>query len=109
MSAAGEKYGFQGMHDISGTLAKKGFKRERLVVLEFCNPKQASMALQADVFAGLMIPCPIMVWQKGSKVMVSAMDASRMGQLLQGKGMASVGSRVARDMKWILSAVAKRN
>jgi uncharacterized protein (DUF302 family) len=107
MSAGAEKYGFQGSHDVSGTLAKKGFPRERLVVMEFCNPKMASVALKEDVMAGLMIPCPIMVWQKGSKVMVTAMDASLMGSMFRGRGMAAVGNTVAKDMRRILSTVAK--
>ena len=67
----------------------------------------ASVALKEDVMAVLMIPSPIMVWQKGSKVMVTAMDASLLGSMFRGRGMAAVGSSVAKDMRRILATVAK--
>ncbi len=108
MAASAEKYGFQGRHDVSDTLAKKGFPRERLVVLEFCNPKNAAAALEEDIAVGLMIPCPIMVWQKGSKVMVSTMDARMMGMMFQGKKMESIGKSVAADLRRIMSVIEKK-
>ena len=58
MVAGAEKNGFQGSHDVSGTLANQGFPRESLLVKEFCNPKMASVELKEDVIAGLMIPSP---------------------------------------------------
>lgn len=108
MAAAAEKYGYQGMHDVAATLAKKGFPRERLVVLEFCNPKNASEALKEDIMIGLMIPCPIMVWQKGSKVMVSTMDGAMMGMMFEGKNMKRLGKTVAADLRRILAVIEKK-
>jgi len=106
MVAGAEKNGFQGSHDVSGTLAKQGFPRESLLVKEFCNPKMASVELKEDVMARLMIPCPIMVWQRGSKVMVTAMDASLLVSMFRGRGMAAVGNTVAKDMRRLLATVA---
>jgi len=106
-AAAANKYGFQGMHDVSAVLTEKGYPRERLTVLEFCNPLHASNALKQDINAGLMIPCPIMVWQDGDKVMVSALNAGVMGQMLRGEGMSAIGNDVAGDLRTILGSVQK--
>jgi len=66
-----------------------------------------SVAFKEDEMAGLMIPCPIIVWQRGSKVMVTAMDARLLGSMFRGRGMAAVGNTVAKDLRRILATVAK--
>ncbi|MBX3118935.1 MAG: DUF302 domain-containing protein [Fimbriimonadaceae bacterium] len=107
MAGAAEKYGFQGLHPLSDILATKGFPREKLYILEICNPKSASDSLKNDVMTGLMMPCPIMIWMKGDKVMVTTFDTRAMAKMYRGKDMASIGDKVYKDLRLILSAVAK--
>lgn len=108
MAGAAEKYGFQGLHPLSDVLASKGFPREKLHILEICQPKAAHDALNNDVMAGLMMPCPIMVWQKGDKVMVSTFDTRKMSHMYRGSAMPEIGNRVYKSLKIILSSVEKR-
>ncbi|HSK48391.1 MAG TPA: DUF302 domain-containing protein [Coriobacteriia bacterium] len=67
------KFRVQFVHDVAATLAEKGFERERVTIVELCNARHAHAVLAADVKIGLMLPCPIMVYAEGTKVMVSTM------------------------------------
>lgn len=71
IAAAGFKV--QAVHDVSATLAEKGFERERVTIVEMCNARHAHAVLAADVKIGLMLPCPVMVYAEGERVFVSTM------------------------------------
>ena len=53
------------VHDVSATLAEKGFDRERVSIVEVCNAKYAAAVLAADAKIGLLLPCPVMVYAEG--------------------------------------------
>lgn len=108
MAAAAEKYGHQGTHPLSDILTSKGFPTKPLAIVEVCNPKAASDSIKNDPMAALMMPCPIMVWEKDGKVMVTTFDTRIMAQMYRGKTMPEVGSRVYKSLKSILSSVEKR-
>lgn len=48
-------------HDVAATLAKKGYPREPLKIVEICNAPYASQVLARDVKISLMLPCTICV------------------------------------------------
>lgn len=60
-------------HDVTETLAEKGFVREPLKIVEVCNAKYANEVLKADVKIALMLPCPITVYAKDGKTRISTM------------------------------------
>lgn len=60
-------------HDVTATLAEKGFAREPLKIVEVCNAKYANEVLKADVKVALMLPCPITVYAEGGKTRISTM------------------------------------
>ena len=53
----------QHVHDVAATLAEKGFGRDPVSIVEVCNAKFASQVLERDINIGLMLPCPIMVYE----------------------------------------------
>jgi uncharacterized protein (DUF302 family) len=106
-AATAEKYGVQGVHELSKILTEKGFPRENLTVVEVCNPKHATDALSNDVLAGLMMPCPIMIWEEDGKVLVSTFDTRAMARMYRGESMADVGQEVYTSLKKILASVEK--
>jgi uncharacterized protein (DUF302 family) len=61
------------VHDVSGTLAAKGFAREPLKIVEICNAKYASQVLAKDIRISLMLPCPISVYVKEGKTYISTL------------------------------------
>lgn len=64
------------VHEMSETLESKGFPREPISIVELCNAKHASAVLAQDVKIGLMLPCPVLVYQQDGSVFVSTMRPS---------------------------------
>ncbi len=61
------------IHDVQATLAEKGFERESLKIVEFCNAKFANEFLNIDIKIGLCLPCKINVYTKDGQTVISGM------------------------------------
>ena len=61
------------IHDVQKTLAEKGFAREPLKIIEFCNAKFASEFLNIDIKIGLCLPCKINVYVKDGQTFISGL------------------------------------
>lgn len=102
-----EKYGVQGVHELSKILTEKGFPRKNMTIVEVCHPKHANDALNNDVLAGLMMPCPIMIWEEDGKILVSTIDTRAMARMYRGDQMMAIGETVYNSLRKILSSVEK--
>jgi len=58
------------VHNVTATLAEKGFRIEPFKIIEICNAKSAYAVLQADIKIGLLLPCKINVYQKTGKTLI---------------------------------------
>ena len=79
-AAAAHSFRVQAIHDVTATLAERGFEREPLTIVEVCNAQYASQVLDEDVLIGLMLPCPVMVYEQDGDVLISTMRPSLMTQ-----------------------------
>ncbi|MEK7150323.1 MAG: DUF302 domain-containing protein [Patescibacteria group bacterium] len=61
------------IHNVQKDLAEKGFQRNPLKIIEFCNAKYANDFLNADIKIGLCMPCKINVYVKDEKTFISGM------------------------------------
>lgn len=77
-------------HDVAATLAEKGYQREPLKIVEVCNAKYAYEVLQKDFTTDLMLPCPIVVYEKDGKTYISTMLPSVIGEFFPGKDIEPV-------------------
>jgi uncharacterized protein (DUF302 family) len=75
------EHGFrvQFVHDVAGTIQERGFDCDPATIVEICNAKFASQVLARDVLIGLMLPCPVMVWEKDGVVSISTMRPTLIG------------------------------
>jgi len=65
--------------DIAATLKQKiGAEVAPYVILGACNPHFAHQALQIEPDLGLLLPCNVVVMQRGSEIFVKAVDAQAM-------------------------------
>ena len=94
-------------HDVAATLAEKGFQREPLKIVEVCNAKYAHEVLQKDVTAALMLPCPILIYQKDGKTHISTMLPTLMEKFFPGKGIESVAALVEKAVVAIVEESSK--
>ncbi|MDI9639900.1 DUF302 domain-containing protein [Kamptonema cortianum] len=107
-AAVAEKYTVLHVHKMSETLESKGFPREPVTIVEICNAKAASTALANDMRAGLMMPCPVMVYAKGDQVFVMTYDTRIISQFFEGgKSMEEMGETVYGSLTKILNSVKK--
>ena len=89
-------------HDVSATLAEKGFDRERVTIVELCNAKHAHAVLGADVRIGLMLPCPIMIFAEGDTVKVTTMRPTVIGSFFPDAELGETPAEVERAMIGIM-------
>jgi uncharacterized protein (DUF302 family) len=92
--------------DVQATLKKKlGVDREPYVILGACNPPLAHRALEAEPDLGVLLPCNVVVYERGGETHVSAVDAERMLSIV---GNDELGP-VAAEVKERLAAVVERS
>lgn len=61
--------------DVRDTLrAKLGVEFRRYKIFGACNPPLAHRALQAEIGAGVMMPCNVIVYEDGERTQVIAID-----------------------------------
>jgi uncharacterized protein (DUF302 family) len=102
--AAGFRVQF--VHDVSATLAEKGFERERVTIVELCNARYAHAVLAADVKIGLMLPCPIMIYAESGKVVVSTMRPTLIASFFPQADLGSVPADVETVIVGIMDRAA---
>jgi uncharacterized protein (DUF302 family) len=105
-SAAANGFRVQFVHDVAATLAEKGFEREPVTLVEMCNAKHASAVLAADIRIGLMLPCPVMIYQQSGQVFVSTMLPTLLASFFPEAGIEVVADEVEDAIKRIVDEAA---
>ena len=80
------------LDDVAATLAEKGFPRSPLKIIEICNAKYDSQALNRDV--SLMLPCPISVFIEQDKTHISTFLPSSISQFFPEAGIEQLSAEV---------------
>jgi uncharacterized protein (DUF302 family) len=91
--------------DVQATLKEKlDIETDPYVILGACNPPLAHQALEAEPDLGVLLPCNVVVYERGGVTHVSAVDAERMLSIVDNDELASV----AEDVRARLGAVVER-
>lgn len=105
-AAATHSFRVSFVHDLSQTLAERGFEREPLSIIEMCNAKFASEVLAQDVLIGLMLPCPVMVYEQDGVVLISTMRPTLIGDFFPDAEIEDVAAEVEAKIKAIVEEAA---
>jgi uncharacterized protein (DUF302 family) len=91
--------------DVQATLREKlGVEGEPYLILGACKPPLAHQALQAEPDLGVLLPCNVVVFQRGGETRISAIDPERMLSIVDNDEL----SPVAAEVKSRLGAVVER-
>jgi uncharacterized protein (DUF302 family) len=91
--------------DVQATLREKlGVEGEPYLILGACKPPLAHQALQAEPDLGVLLPCNVVVFQRGGETHISAIDPVRMLSIVDNDEL----SPVAAEVKSRLGAVVER-
>ena len=98
-----EGFGVLTTIDVRDTLKKKlNIDFKRYVILGACNPPFAHLALEAEEEIGLLLPCNVVVYEKGEGAVVSAFDPMAMLQIVDNPGVRSIAAEVQERLKRVI-------
>jgi len=93
--------------DVKGTLKKKldvDFKK--YTILGACNPTFAYKALQLEDKIGTMLPCNVLVQEKGEdKIEVSAVDPIQSMMAIENPNLSDVATQVQGKLKRVIESI----
>jgi uncharacterized protein (DUF302 family) len=87
-------FGVLHIHDVKEVLARKGFERQPLKIIEICHPGYASRVLEADIRSSLMLPCPISVYVENGQTFISAMRPRSIADFFPGANIKKLAEEV---------------
>jgi uncharacterized protein (DUF302 family) len=83
--------------DMQAKLKEKlGVQVARYTILGACNPPLAYKALQAEQEIGLLLPCNVIVYERGAETVVSAIDPDTMLGVVENNPAVAEVARQAR-------------
>jgi uncharacterized protein (DUF302 family) len=91
--------------DVQATLREKlGVDGEPYLILGACNPPLAHQALEAEPELGVLLPCNVIIYQRGGETRIAAIDPARMLSIVGNDELALVSA----DVKARLAVVVER-
>ena len=103
-SLKGEGFGVLTRIDVKETLKEKlGADFRKYAILGACNPTLAHQAVSADLDAGLLLPCNVVVYEEGEGSVVCIMDPISMLAIISKPELEGV----AREARTRLQRVAQ--
>ena len=92
--------------DMSATLHKKlGVEIPAYKILGACNPQYAYKAVQAEDKIGLMLPCNVILQQKGQDVEVSAIDPIASMQAIENDALGETATAVREKLQRVIEGL----
>jgi len=93
--------------DVRATLKKKlDVEFRPYMILGACNPSFAYQALQAEEMIGTMLPCNVIVQDKGSDgVEVAAVDPMASMQAVDNPDLAGIAAQVQAKLRAVIEAL----
>ncbi|WP_178916765.1 DUF302 domain-containing protein [Natronomonas gomsonensis] len=92
--------------DIQATLKEKldeEFRQYR--ILGACNPPLAFEGLTEEIELGALLPCNVIVYERGGDIVVSAVDPGQLVGIADNDGLDSMAAEVTERFDRVLAAV----
>ncbi|MFQ5798672.1 MAG: DUF302 domain-containing protein [Bacteroidota bacterium] len=101
-----ERFGVLTTIDVQDKLKQKlGLDFKKYVILGACNPPLAHQALEAEEEIGLLLPCNVIVYEKGRETVVAAFDPQVMAKIIENPAVDTIADEVKSRLQRVLEAV----
>ncbi len=84
---------------------KLGVEFKRYVILGACCPPNAFKSVQAEENIGLMLPCNVIVYERGGRTVLSVVRPTVAMQMIDNAELKSVAELVEKKLKNVFDAV----
>jgi uncharacterized protein (DUF302 family) len=84
---------------------KLGVDMKKYIILGACNPQNAYKAILAEENIGLMLPCNVIVYEKGSKTVLSVIRPTAAMQMVDNQELQKVAKAVEAQLKKAFDAI----
>jgi uncharacterized protein (DUF302 family) len=92
--------------DIKGKMKEKlGLDMRKYIILGACNPPNAYKAILAEENIGLMLPCNVIVYEKGSKMVLSVIRPTIAMQMIDNQELPKIAEVVEGQLKKVFDAI----
>lgn len=93
--------------DLKTTMKKKlNIDYENYIILGACNPEFADKALQSEYEIGLMLPCNIIVYEKNTKVFVSAIMPTIAMEMVENLELKEIAMEIEKKLKRVIDSIS---
>lgn len=92
--------------DVAGKMKEKlGVDMSKYIILGVCNPPNAYQAILTEENIGLMLPCNIIVYEKGGKTVLSVIRPTVSMQMVDNGELQKVSEEVEEKLKKSFDAI----
>lgn len=85
---------------------KLGIDFKKYVILGACDPSSAHQSILAEENIGLMLPCNVIVYEKGNKAVLSIIKPSVAMQMINNESLKQLAVAVEAKLKKAFDAVS---
>jgi uncharacterized protein (DUF302 family) len=84
---------------------KLGIDMNKYIILGACNPPNAYKAILTEANIGLMLPCNVIVYEKGDKTVLSVIRPSVAMQMVDNVELQKISEEVEKKLKKVFDAI----
>jgi uncharacterized protein (DUF302 family) len=92
--------------DVKGKMKEKlGIDMRKYIILGACNPPNAYKAILAEENIGLMLPCNLIVYEKGSKTVLSVARPTVAMKMINNRELDAIAEFIEVKLKKAFDAI----
>lgn len=84
---------------------KLGIDMRKYIILGACNPPNAYKAILVEENIGLMLPCNVIVYEKGNKTVLSVIRPTIAMQMIDNMKLPKIAEAVEGQLKKVFDAI----
>ena len=84
---------------------KLGIEFKKYVILGACNPPSAHKAILAEENIGLMLPCNVIVYEKGNKANISIIKPTMAMRMIDNKKLEDIAEKIEIKLEHVFDAL----